>query len=243
MSRGHFSNYQIGSKWGRWTIIDHAPKRGKRVYVLCKCECDTVKEIMLGALRSGKTKSCGCYRSEAAAKQMHTHGHGRQEDRTVTYAAWKRIKQRCYNPKNIRYERYGERGIKVCEGWSSYAKFLNDLGERPAKGMSLDRINNDGNYSCGQCKECVENGWPLNCRWATPTMQARNKKRHRMITYEGRTQCLAAWAEEANMHQSCLDSRLKKGMSMREALTKPLASRKKQSTPDLTAPMTQPELF
>jgi hypothetical protein len=119
------------------------------------------------------------------------------------------MKCRCYNPKDINYLRYGGRGITVCDRWrDSFTNFLADMGECP-KRLTLDRIDNDGNYEAG------------NCRWATPKQQQRNKRYNLVLTHNGRTQCLKAWAEETGLNYNTLHGRLRNGWSVSEALTTP----------------------
>jgi hypothetical protein len=95
---------------------------------------------------------------------------------TPEYRSWNHMKQRCLNPNVDVYEYYGGRGITVCERWREFEAFFEDMGDRPA-GLSLDRIDPDGNYSCGHCDACVTNGWPANCRWADQGTQTRNQRK------------------------------------------------------------------
>lgn len=98
--------------------------------------------------------------------------HGQYK--TPIYNSWDNMIQRCYNPKDDRYHRYGGRGIRVCIWWRTFKNFYEDMAPRP-KERTIDRIDNDGNYSCGHCPECVQNGWPANCRWATSDQQHANQ--------------------------------------------------------------------
>ena len=92
------------------------------------------------------------------------------------YSSWRAAKERCYNPQNKAYEHYGGRGIVMCQRWRNSAQdFLDDLGARP-EGLSLDRIDNEGNYSCGKCLECIKNSWPANCKWSTISEQRSNRR-------------------------------------------------------------------
>lgn len=140
---------------------------------------------------------------------MLSHGHCRNRKVSRAYQAWKNMRDRCKNPRDDRYARYGGRGIKVCERWEkSFENFLADMGEPPAE-MTLDRIDSDGNYE------------PTNCRWADRKTQQRNMMRNRLITFRGITQCVAAWAEQLGIRQKALGHRLARGWSLERALTTP----------------------
>lgn len=139
---------------------------------------------------------------------------------TPTYRSWSQMRQRCYNPNHHKFPRYGGRGITVCLRWrESFAAFLEDMGERTSTQQSIERINNDGNYSCGQCPECLTNGWIANCRWATAREQARNRSNTRMLSFLGQTMCMTAWAAQIGISPSTLETRLFRGWSVEDALT------------------------
>jgi hypothetical protein len=131
----------------------------------CKCNCGSYVIVLSESLRNGKTKSCGCFRRETSAANNHQTTHG-ESYRTPEYVVWTSMKQRCLDQNHKSYEYYGGRGIKVCAEWqASFSDFLADMGRRPSPTHSIDRINNDGNYT------------PSNCRWATPHQQNNNRKR------------------------------------------------------------------
>ena len=140
---------------------------------------------------------------------MGKHIHGQYG--TPTYNVWRTMRQRCLNPRCNVYEYYGGRGITVCKRWDSFAAFLEDMGECP-KGLTLDRYpDKDGHYE------------PGNCRWATRTEQARNTRRNRMVTLNGKTMCLAAWAEEYGLSARIVCTRIyTQKWSIERALTTPL---------------------
>ena len=142
-----------GKKFAKLTVISRAEntKDGKTRW-LCLCDCNSEKVIMGRSLRNGDTGSCGCLSIK----------HSMSKD--PEYIAWKAMKARCYNVKKENYHKYGGRGIRVCEWWlNSFENFFSDMGSRPSKNHTVDRINNDGNYE------------PANCRWATKSGQSQNQ--------------------------------------------------------------------
>lgn len=117
------------------------------------------------------------------------------------YKVWRRMKDRCHNPKHERYPQYGGRGITVCTRWrSSFTAFLLDMGRQPSKKHSLERKNNDKRYS------------PSNCLWATNHVQARNTQRTHFIRFKGRRQCLQDWADELGVTREVIYNRLKRNL-------------------------------
>ena len=134
--------------------------------------------------------------------------------RTPEYRCWQSIRDRCYNPNNRDYAMYGGRGIAVCKRWrESSAAFLADMGPKPSPEHSIDRIDNDGDYS------------PENCRWATPAEQARNRKSSRLLTHNGETMTVAEWAERLAIKPGTLSMRLSYGWSVEKAVTTPVKVR------------------
>lgn len=159
-----------------------------------KCKCDCGKEVTnhVGSLTTGHIKSCGCSRE--------THG----ASSTKTYFAWRSMRNRCESPSSRSYKWYGARGIKVCERWSSFEAFLEDMGEAPI-GMTLDREDNDKGY------------YKENCRWVTQAVQARNSRWNHIIEFKGESKCLAEWARQYNINQSTLRRRLREEWPLEKA--------------------------
>ena len=163
----------IGEKFNRLTVIAESEKiaNGKNSMQsawLCKCECGAEFIAAQYKLKSGRTKSCGCFASEAASAKRKlipnalNHGHASHGRLSPTYITWSGMIQRCTYEGNKRWNNYGGRGIRVCEEWKKFENFLKDMGVRPT-GKTLDRINVNGNYE------------PSNCRWATNKEQSLNK--------------------------------------------------------------------
>lgn len=131
---------------------------------------------------------------------------------TPVYWAWVNMLKRCRNPAHPYFADYGGRGIKVCERWEKLENFVADMGHPPL-GMTLDRKDNDGNYSTE------------NCRWATPIQQMRNFRRNHVVTFEGRSLCIAEWCEILGIRQDTLRFRLKHGWSVERALSTPVRAK------------------
>lgn len=149
-----------GKKFGKIITLKDSGKRNicGNVIWKCKCECGNIKEIDSHSLLNGNTKSCGC---STNLKHGHTSNKGKN---SKTYYCWASMKSRCLNKNHVRYKNYGGRGISICKEWLLFENFLSDMGEKP-DGLSIDRINNNGNYKSS------------NCKWSTPKEQANNKRR------------------------------------------------------------------
>lgn len=154
-----------GKQFFWWLVLSRTGRKSYGSIYLCRCVCGAQREIPRCNLVSGKTKSCGCQKSALIGEARKTHGLYR----SPTYSSWSSMIQRCTNRKVKCYPNYGGRGIQVCERWrNSFETFLADMGGKPRKGMSIERIDVNGNYE------------PANCIWATPTLQARNTRRTKL---------------------------------------------------------------
>ena len=175
----------------------------KRSYFLCVCDCGSEVSIYRSNLIAGTTQSCGCLAKEIQVSSHTVHGYSSMPE----YGIWTKIRHRCRNLEHPRYADYGGRGIDMCDEWYiNFAQFLSDMGPRPSPAHQIERLDNDSGYRKG------------NCEWATCRTQARNRRSTRLLTYEGRTQCLRDWATEFGMRRETLAYRLNQGWPMAEAL-------------------------
>lgn len=152
--------------------------------ILCKCDCGKIKTFQLGSVLNNRIKSCGCHAASMAKKRMLVYAKTHGKTLTPEYNTWSSMKKRCHKINHKSYKDYGARGIFVCENWlNSFENFLNDMGDRPSKEYSLDRING----KLGYYKE--------NCRWATKKEQNRNVKNNVLFEYNGSVKCVGEWCE------------------------------------------------
>lgn len=211
-----------GQKFGYLTILSLraiGDKGKRRTLCICQCDCGNKLETRLDNLKSGNTKSCGCWKESGICYVKH----GLYD--TQTYQSYTSIKQRCLNSKNAAWDDYGGRGIKICSYFkNSLENFVQDVGERPNKKYSIDRIDNNAHYSCGHCPECIRENWASNCRWATKKEQTRNTRSNRWLEYKGETKCLQDWAEILGLSRDTILHRLKKGWSVERTFATPTKS-------------------
>lgn len=178
-------------------------KHGQKM-ITCRCACGNYVDVMPASLRAGLTKSCGCLHTEVVAvKNVEAAIHGETVGGTLTplYRVWQQIKQRCYNKNHDAYTDYGGRGIKMHPAWRrSFVVFAEDLrreiGEKPNRSYSLDRINNNRGYV------------PGNIRWALPTTQVRNRRMTKLYVLNGEARPLAEWARMAGRTYELVKNRI-----------------------------------
>lgn len=175
---------RVGHVYGKLTVVGKAPNKSKsdtNARWNCVCECGNESVAYGQDLGRGFVKSCGCSAKNRIAdvgRKNRTHGMSR----TLVYRVWYAMRKRCNNPKDIRFKHYGGRGIKVCERWNKFENFLSDMG-MPEEGMTIDRIDNNGDYT----KE--------NCRWATKQQQSDNRRTGVKLTHNGVTLSIAGWSK------------------------------------------------
>lgn len=217
-------NDLTGKKFGRLTVKNRNPINGKGCKPRwdCLCSCGKEKTIHGSALRAGLTSSCGCLKDEKTSERSKTHGMTGGPE----YICWQHMKKRCLVPTTKCYDNYGGRGIKICSALQrSFEFFFSLLGERPTRLFTLDRIENDGNYSCGRCPECAERGWPMNVRWADRKTQRLNSRRVNIIEWRGDRMPLTLWAEKIGISRGVLSNRIvSKKWPIERAMTEPVGA-------------------
>lgn len=181
-----------GLKFGRLTVLERADNKGRYTVWRCRCDCGNVCVVTGNSLKSGRTKSCGC---------LHGQKHGMAD--TDIYNTWISIKQRCFNPKTPNYNRYGGRGITICDEWKddfqAFYDYVSKLPHFDEKGYSLDRIDNNKGYE------------PDNIHWADAKTQARNTRRNIFVEYNGVKMTLSEAAEKSGVQVGTLWSRIQRG--------------------------------
>ena len=203
-----------GRKFGRLTAETPIRKNGK-VYWICRCECGNAKEVSSGNLVTGAVMSCGCLQRERSAehcRSMATH----KMFGTRLYRIWNGMNDRCYNPHHPYYDRYGGRGIKVCDEWKSDKSrfFAWAKSNGYSDSLSIDRISNDGDYE------------PSNCRWVTMHEQQLNRSSNHIVTVDGVSLPITEMCERLSIKYETYSSRRRYGWSEYDALTKPVAHKK-----------------
>lgn len=197
---------KAGDVFGRYTVLCTGKKQSApyRYVAVCQCSCGApLRSVSIAVLTSGQSTSCGCYHRQAVTK------HGLWRD--PLFKRWKSMIDRCQNPKNKSYKNYGARGIKVCERWMNMDNFFADMRPGMADGLSVERKDNNGDYS------------PENCRWATAAEQKRNQRVNRNITIGDKTMCLADWCLHYGMRYQLVWERIsKQGWEPIRALTTPV---------------------
>jgi hypothetical protein len=193
----------------RLTVIGPAAKKpgshGGPVWE-CRCSCGTVVVRNAYSLQKGTAKSCGCLSKELLKETRTTHG---LSDHPI-YQVWNHMMGRCYDTKREDYKYYGGRGIRVTGAWHDKTTFFNDMLESYKPGLTIERVDVNGNY----CKE--------NCRWATRKEQANNTRSNHFIEYKGKIQSLSVWCDELGLNYTRTRRRLQMGWSVESAFELPI---------------------
>lgn len=188
----------IGKKFGKLTIIENYTDEKGQTKVKCKCDCGKYKIVLLYELKNNHIKSCGCLRTK----------HGKSNKKNRLYKIWGIIRDRCFCKTYLRYKDYGGRGITICEEWKNdflvFEKWA--LANGYSDNLSIDRINNDGNYC------------PENCRWATAKEQANNRRNSKFIYYNNEKLTISQFANKYNINRNILNQKINKGFKIQEII-------------------------
>ena len=201
-----------GKRFGYITVLRRYGHSKNEVTWLCKCDCGNKTVVVGQELRRGNTKSCGCFKGSLISIANTKHGGSKKHIKERLYRIWYGMKTRCEHSHSKPYKDYGGRGITVCDEWKKdYSAFREwALANGYADDLTIDRIDNNGNYE------------PSNCRWATIKEQSNNTRKNCYLEFRGEKKTASQWAELLGINVSTIYSRLKLGWSVEEALTKPI---------------------
>lgn len=176
-------------RFGKLLVVENTnKKRNKKTIWLCKCDCGNYKEVQVDNLTSGHTKSCGC---------LNGKGYKHNLKNTRLYYIWSCMKQRCYNENHKQYKDYGQRGIKICNEWHEFINFYNwAINNDYQDNLTIDRINNNGNYE------------PDNCRWVNMKIQSNNRRSNHIIEYKNETHTLKEWCDILKLNYKTIQTRI-----------------------------------
>ena len=198
-----------GRRFGRLVVIEEAGRdKFKRTMWKCRCDCGKEKIVPYAQLARGETRSCGCLARDVLVERSTVHGDSTRENPSRLYRIYSNIHTRCYTKTDPHYERWGGRGIKMCNEWKDdYLAFKEwALSSGYKDDLTIERIDNDGDYC------------PENCKWITHKEQARNKRNNHFLTYKGERKCLGEWCEIYNIPRSTLWNRVANGWTPEECL-------------------------
>ena len=202
-----------GKVYGRLLVISQAElTKDKKGQWLCRCSCGKERVIRASNLKRKirPTQSCGCLLKETYIYDPNANSN------LPEYGIWKGMRTRCSDPTIKQWMDYGGRGIKVCPQWeSNFSQFLSDVGRRPDPKMSLDRLDNNGNYE------------PGNVAWRTKKQQQNNMRSNARLTYKGETMTMTQWCERLGLNRTYVSHRLKRGKTVEEAFEEPVVERLK----------------
>lgn len=195
-----------GQKFGRLMVVERVGTiRGQAAW-RCECDCGNTTIVPSHDLKRGSTKSCGCYAAELSRQRLETHGL----TKTRIFRTWTSMISRCSNDRCFQaFSSYGGRGISVCDEWKNdFVKFYEwSINNGYSENLTIDRIDNDGNYE------------PSNCRWASHKVQANNRRITRHLTLMGETKSISEWAELYGIKYNTIWCRLQDGWNDEKAVT------------------------
>lgn len=193
-------NDLTGQRFGRLTVIGVDDRDTRKTYFYCQCDCGNVKSVRSDSLISGAIRSCGCLKQEQDRINLEAN-HSHRMSGTRPYWIWQGMKKRCYNPHDIRYDRYGGRGITVSDEWrEDFSAFYEwSLQNGYADNLTIDRIDNDKGYS------------PDNCRWSTMKEQSMNRSTNINIRIGNATKTLTEWCEIFSVDSKTVFARYYRG--------------------------------
>ena len=201
-----------GQRFGRLVVQKRVESDKKeKAKWLCVCDCGNEKETYSSYLKTGDTKSCGCLEKEAKKTNTFKHGLTANRKQHPLYRKWASIKERCTNPNYKFWNRYGGRGISMCEEWINDPQaFYAFMGDKPFPDAEVDRIDNNGNYE------------PSNVRWATRKENCRNTSDRKEYLYDGVLRSIPEWAEEWSMTIASIRARIRRGWTKEAILNTPI---------------------
>lgn len=203
----------VGQRFGAWEVLAYAGKGANYIRMWrCCCSCGVEADVQEGSMKAGRSTRCKSCSAKIAGTihGMHT---------TTEYGIWEGMNGRCHNPNSPKYSYYGGRGIVVCDAWRGergFVAFFNDMGQRPSMDHSIDRIDVNGNYE------------PSNCRWATRREQQNNLRNNHNLTAFDETLSITEWSRRFDISVGGIKKRLKKGLSVENALSMPVQQRTPQ---------------
>lgn len=191
-----------GRRFGNLVALTYSGRKGQQAVWACKCDCGVTKTVYATNLLRGLSRSCGCRKSNRGAHRGACQKH------VSEYSSYRNMLGRCLDSRADGYDRYGGRGIAVCDRWvsgegglSGFECFLADMGEKATPGLTIDRRDSNGDYT------------PANCRWSTMKTQQNNRRNNRRITVDGVTKTITEWAQEAGLTFQAISGRLRRGWS------------------------------
>lgn len=192
------TNIDIGKTYGSLTVVSQSPEQKRSRQCECLCLCGNKVITYTYNLIRFKHKTCFCaQRDKIRLRKKRVYAKSERKCKPE-YSVWKEIRKRCFNKNCKAYSYYGGRGITMSAEWNDFFVFYSDMGPRPSEAHTIERIDNNGNYG------------PGNCRWATQAEQNANTRKNHVITYNGETKHLSAWARTVGLSEDCLERRLNK---------------------------------